>query len=100
LFATTLLSDKYGAYSVCQCFGDGVVEQGRRWVRKEGLSMHDAALGAGGLVPVTDSVGVLGLCRGLRVAREEAREEDVASKHVDVKVPALKMGELEDLLAE
>ena len=43
-------------------------------VGEEGFSVCEAALGAGGLVPVTDREGILGLGSGLRVAGEEARE--------------------------
>ena len=41
---------------------------------EEGFSVCEAALGAGGLVPVTGREGVLGLGSGLRVGGEEALE--------------------------
>ena len=43
-------------------------------VREHPTKCEPAALGAGGLVPVTDREGILGLGSGLRVAGEEARE--------------------------
>jgi hypothetical protein len=43
-------------------------------VGEEGFSVCEAALGAGGLVPVTGREGVLGLGSGLRVGGEEALE--------------------------
>ncbi len=41
---------------------------------EEGFTVREAALGAGGLVPVADRAGVLGLGSGLRVASEGVRE--------------------------
>ena len=56
-----------------------------------GPAVRAAALGADGLVPIVTGEGVLELCGGVGVAREEARYEEavaVGGEGVSGKAPA------------
>jgi hypothetical protein len=77
-------------------FGDEAVEEGGRREGEEDLAVGEAARGAWGLVPVADGEGVLGFCRGLRIASEEAWQKAVGlgREGVDGEAPAVAFGEL------